>query len=114
MYYLAYVAIMNRQIVLRVYRRLLTNRLHDKAAELYLANSGNNRLTTSKYIEYINSIWHVTSCITFSITWCEMVKFYCDVITRSHLQLINTSIDTFFSKLRAVLAEQRRRKAGDG
>jgi len=30
------------------------------------------------------------------------------VITRSHLQLINTSNDTFFSKLYAFLAEERR------
>ena len=38
-----------------------------------------------------------------------LVKFYCDVKTRSRLQiLINTSIDTFFSKLCAFLAEQRR------
>ena len=37
-------------------------------------------------------------------------KFYCDIITRSHLQLINTSIDTFFSKLRAFLAEQRKKR----
>ena len=43
-----------------------------------------------------------------------LVKFYCDVITRSCLQLINTSINTFFSELRAFLAEQRRRKASDG
>ena len=35
------------------------------------------------------------------------VKFYCDVIARSHLQLINTSIDTFFSKLDAFLADQK-------
>ena len=42
-------------------------------------------------------------------------KVYCDVITRSRLQLINTSIDTFFSELRAFLADQRRtRKANDG
>ena len=33
------VAIMERKNRLRVYRRLLTNRLHGKAAELYLANS---------------------------------------------------------------------------
>ena len=41
---------------LRVYRCLLTNHLHDKAAELCLANSWNNSITTTKYIEYINSI----------------------------------------------------------
>ena len=38
-----------------------------------------------------------------------LAKFYYDVITRRCLQLIDTSIDTFFSKLRAFLAEQRRR-----
>ena len=44
-----------------------------------------------------------------------LVKFYCNVITIRRLQLINTSINTFFSKLRAFLAEQkRRRKASDG
>ena len=37
---------------------------------------------------------------------CVLIKFYCDVITRSHLQLINTSIDTFFSKLGVVLVEE--------
>ena len=36
-----------------------------------------------------------------------LVKFYCDVITRSRLQLIKTSIDTFFSKLRAFLADKK-------
>ena len=39
-----------------------------------------------------------------------LVKFYCDIITRNRLQPINTSIDTFFSKLRAFLVEQRRRR----
>ena len=32
------------------------NRVYGKAAELCLANSRNNRVTTKKYIEYINSI----------------------------------------------------------
>ena len=32
------------------------------------------------------------------------------VYNQSCLQLINTSIDTFFSKLCAILVEQRRRK----
>ena len=41
---------------LHIYRCLLTNRLHGKAAELCLANSKNNRVTTTKYIKYINSI----------------------------------------------------------
>ena len=41
-----------------------------------------------------------------------LVKFYSDVITRCRVQLINTSNNTFFSKLRAYLLEQgRRRKA---
>ena len=44
-----------------------------------------------------------------------LVKFYCEVIAKSHLQLINTLIDTFFSKLHAFLVEQRRkRKTNDG
>ena len=52
------------------------------------------------WLMYINSI---------------MVKFYCDAITRSRLQLINTSIVTFVNKPGAFLAEQRRRrKASDG
>ena len=37
-----------------------------------------------------------------------LVKFYCDVITRSCLQLINTLIDAFFSKLDAFLVDQKR------
>ena len=36
---------------LHVYRHLLTNCLHGKAAELHLANSRNNRVTSTKYIE---------------------------------------------------------------
>ena len=40
-------------------------------------------------------------------------EVYCDVITRSHLQFINTSIDTFFSKLCAFLTEQRRTRKVD-
>ena len=50
-----------------VYRRLLTKRLHGKAAELCLAKNINciYRVTTIKYIEYINSIRHVsTVCVT--------------------------------------------------
>ena len=38
---------------LHVYRHLLTNCLHGKAAEQSLATSWNNRVTTTKYIEYI-------------------------------------------------------------
>ena len=45
----------------------------------------------------LNSFYHMV-----------LVKFYCDVITRNHSHLIITLIDTFFSKLRAFLAEQRR------
>ena len=42
-------------------------------------------------------------------------EVYCDIITRSRLQLVNTSIDSFFSKLCAFLTGQRRtRKANDG
>ena len=44
------VAIMNG------YRRLLTKTLHGIAAELCLANSVNNNVATTKYIEYNNSI----------------------------------------------------------
>ena len=104
---------MNR---LRVYRCLLTNHLHNKAAELCLAKSRNNRETTTKYIEYIKSIYAARVHSTrYSFYHVVLIKFYCDVITRSHLQPINTSIDTFFNKLRAFLAEQRRRrKASDG
>ena len=51
--------------------------------------------------------------ITLSISHGFVLKFYSDVITRSCVQLINTlidtSMDTFFSKLRAFLAEQRKR-----
>ena len=36
--------------LLCVYRRLLTNRLHGKAAEPCLANSCNNSVTTTKYM----------------------------------------------------------------
>ena len=39
-----------------VYRRLLANCFHEKAAELCLANSWKNRVATTKYIKYINSI----------------------------------------------------------
>ena len=106
------VAIMSPQIVYRclltshlhVYRCLLTSHLHDKAAELCLANSRNNRVSATKY----NSIHSAVP--RHALLW---VSFYCDVITKSCLQLINTLIDTFFSKLCAFLAEQRRRKAID-
>ena len=68
-----------------VYRRLLTNRLHGKA-----------------HVHGMHALFY------------HVVKVNCDVITRSRLQLINTSIHTFFSKLHAFLADQRRRKARDG
>ena len=45
----------------------------------------------------------------YSFYHVVLVKFYCYVITRSHLQLINTLINTFFSKLRAFLVEQEGR-----
>ena len=99
------VAIMNAEIIC-VYRHLFTNHLHGKAAELCLANSRNNRVTTTKYMSKL-----IAS--KYSFYHAVLVKFYCDVITRCHLQLINTSINTsintFFSKFRTFLAEQRRR-----
>ena len=39
-----------------------------------------------------------------------LAKFYCDVITGSYLQLINTSISTFFNKRCIFLTEQQRRR----
>ena len=54
--------------------------------------------------EYINSI-HFTP---YSFYHVVLVKFYGDVITRSYLLLMNTLINTFFSKLRAFLVEQGR------
>ena len=92
------VAIMNTQIRY-VYTDAVTNHLHDKAAELCLANIKNNGVTTTKYTRYF--FYHMV-----------LVKFYCDVPTRSHLQLIDTSINTFL--VSACLVEQRRRReAGD-
>ena len=38
-------------------------------------------------------------------------KFYYDVITRSRLQLINTLIGTFYSKLCAFLAEKKKQES---
>ena len=59
-----------------------------------------------------------TSSILVAFTACilshVLVKFYCDVITRNRLQLINTLIDTLFSKLHAFSMEKRRRKTKDG
>ena len=100
------VTIKNGQIV---YIRLLKNRLHGKAAEQCWANSRNNRLTTKKYKSTLIMLASTAGVhgtrFSFSFYHVVLVKFYCDVITRRHLQLINTSIDTFFSKLRAFLAE---------
>ena len=42
---------------LHVYRRLLTNPLHGKAAELCLANNRNNSVTTTKYMSTLIA-WH--------------------------------------------------------
>ena len=47
-----------------------------------------------------------TMRIILSITCVGKVNY--DVITRSHLQLINTLIDTFFSKLCAFSTDQRK------
>ena len=48
-----------------------------------------------------------TAHFTLHIMW--LVEFYFDVIARSRLQLINTSIDTSFIKLSAFLIEQQER-----
>ena len=80
---------------LRVYRPLLINRLHGKAAELCLANSLNNSVTTTKCTLIASTApIHFTR---YSFYQEILVKFYCDIITRRRLQLINTSIDTFFN-----------------
>ena len=49
-----------------------------------------------------------TACVHMSFYHVVLVKFYCDVIARSRVQLINTSNSTFFNKLYAFLLEQRR------
>ena len=74
------------------------NRLQGKAAE-------NHCVTTTKYI---STSLALAAHVSLSITRISIVS--CDVITRSRLQPINTSIETFFSKLCAFLVEQRRRK----
>ena len=43
----------------------------------------------------------------YSFYHVVLVKFYSDIITRTRLQLINTSINSFFSKLCTFLGEQR-------
>ena len=58
----------------------------------------------------INTLEASIAGVTLSIMWLWLSC----VITRSRLQLINTSIITFFSELCAFLVEQRRRKASDG
>ena len=82
---------------------LANHLLQGKAAE-------NHCVTTTKYIST-----SLTLAARVTLLSRVLVKFHCDVITRSRLQPINTSIDTFFSKLRAFLVEQRRtKKANDG
>ena len=76
---------------------LATNCLQGKAAE-------NHCVTTTKYTEYINSIYSMHALPFLSRVF---VKIYCDVIARNLLQLINTSINTFFSKLDAFLVQQK-------
>ena len=73
---------------LRIYRRLVTNHLHDKAVELYLNTS--RGITSCKLIAFMAPIIPSITCVS---------KFYCDVITKSHLQLIDNLIDSFLSKL---------------
>ena len=75
---------------------LLTNRLHGKAAELCLANSRSNRVTTTRHMSTL-----IASTARDTFYHMVLVKIYCDFITIRRLQLINTSINTFFSKLRA-------------
>ena len=70
------VAIMKGQIV---YAFIDANCLHGKAAELCLTNSRNNSVITTKYIEYINSIW---SCPWLFLSH-GVGKFYCDIITEA-------------------------------
>ena len=70
--------------------------------------------TTTKYMStLIASTTHFYHMVLVNYH-VVLVKFYWDVITRSSSQLINTLIDTFFSKFCAFLAEQRRRKVSDG
>ena len=75
---------------LRVYRHLLTNPLHGKVVELCLGNSVNNRVTTTKYISTL-----IASSMHYSFYHVVLVKFYCEVITRSCLQLINARSTPF-------------------
>ena len=63
---------------LHVYRCLLTNRLHGKAAELCLANSRNNSVTTTKYMCTLIASQHIT--LFYQVV---LVKFYCDIITEA-------------------------------
>ena len=63
-----------------------------------MANSRNNRVTTKKYMST-----SIASALLFLSRGFGKV-FYCD---QKPLTAINTSIDTFFSKLPAVLAERK-------
>ena len=72
--------------------------------------SSNNRVTSTKYIECINSI-HSKG---YSFYHVVLVKFYCDVITRSRSHIINTSIDTSLVNFMAFAEQRRRRKVSDG
>ena len=49
----------------------LTNRLHGKAAELCLANSGNNTVTTTKYM---STIIASTECVCGHLLSCGVGK----------------------------------------
>ena len=95
-------------------RRLLANCLHGKAVELCSANHLNN----SKQLQNtLSTLIASTACIhgtRYSFYHMVLVKYYCDVINRSCLQFINALIDTFFSKLHAFSAEQRRRRKANG
>ena len=94
-----------------VYRCLLTICLHGKTAELCLANSGNNRVTTTKYMSTSIASTVGVHSTRYSFYHVVLVKFYFVVKTRSRLHLINTLIDTFFSsKLWAFLVQQRRKR----
>ena len=74
---------------------LANNRLQGKEAE-------NHCVTTTKCI---STSLAIAARVTLSIT---RIIFHCDVITRRRLQPINTSIDTFFSKLGAWTKEEER------
>jgi len=61
----------------------------------------------------LSTLISFTAPVTLSITCVsKALLLYCDVIIKSHLQLINTSINTFFSKLRAFLANKEDSEEG--